>query len=68
MAGELCTSASINGEFQSGDAAKTPDGIGDGLHEIGFTLPDRLELPLISVEKALIFGGIVAGEEDGAAG
>jgi len=38
------------------------------LHEIGFLVADGRELFRIRGEVALVFGGIVSGEQDGAAG
>jgi hypothetical protein len=54
--------------FENRDAAETPIGIGDRLHEIGFLVADGRELFRIRREVALVFGGIVTGEQDGAAG
>jgi hypothetical protein len=64
--GELEVAAGEDGGFQSGNAAQAPSRIGDGLHQIGFALPDGLELFLVGADMALVFGGIVGGEEDGA--
>ncbi len=60
--------AGVDGHFESGDAAQPPHGIGDGLNQLGFEPAYGAELFLISGEEALVFGGIVRGQEDRAAG
>ena len=50
------------------DAGEAPGRVGDGLDQIGFALADGLELVLVSADVALVFGGIVGWEKNGAAG
>src|SRR5690349_15880843 len=66
--GELDVAAGEDGGFQSGNAAQAPSRVRDGLHQIGFALPDGLELFLVGSDMALVFGGVVRGEENGATG
>jgi len=59
--GELDAAFGEERHFQSGDAAKAPLGIGDGLDELTFTETHRLKLLLEGVQMALVVGGVVAG-------
>jgi hypothetical protein len=65
--GEFETAFGEQGHFKNRDAAEAPIGIGDGLHEIGFLVADGREFFGVGGEVALVFGGIVTGEQDGAA-
>lgn len=66
--GELDAALCIDGHLETRDASEAPGRVGDGLDQIGFTLADGLELVLVSAEMALVFGGIIRWEKDGAAG
>ena len=66
--GELDVASGEDRRFQRGNAAQSPGSVGDGLDQIGFALTDRLEFVLIGADVALIFGGIVASQENSAAG
>ena len=65
--GELGAAASVEGEFESGDAAETPVGIGDRLNELGFADADGLEFADATLDVLFVGGGIVGGKQDGAA-
>ncbi len=65
---ELGTALGVNGHFQSGDAAETPGGIGDGLNQVAFALAAGTELLFVIANVLLIGRGIVTVKEDGAAG
>ena len=66
--GELAAAAGIEGEFESGDAAETPIGIGDRLNQLGFADADGLEFADEAINILFVGGGIVGGQQDGAAG
>ena len=65
--GEFDAAFGEDGVFESRDAEKTPIGIGDGLHELAFAETDRFIFFLESGEVALVGGGVIGGEQDGAA-
>ncbi len=66
--GEFDVALREEGGFERGNALKTPDGVGDGLDEIGFALTDGREIFGVGAEVALVFGCVVARQKNGAAG
>jgi hypothetical protein len=56
------------GHFELGDAVEAPAAIDEGLDEGEFQETNGLEFGEEAVEKSLVFGGVVGGKEDGAAG
>jgi len=66
--GEFDAAFGEESHFQSRDTAKAPPGIGDGLDELTFTETDRQKLLLEGVQMALVAGGVIAEQENRAAG
>ncbi len=68
LVGKLHVASCIDGHFEPGDPAETPGGIGNGLDQIALARPDGREFLFISGDVALVVGGIIGVEQDGAAG
>ncbi len=60
--------AFVERHFEDGDAEEPPIGVGEGLDEDGFAFGRGLEVLFVFFDVVLIAGGIVGGEQDGAAG
>ena len=54
--------------LESRDTPQTPPGIGDGLGEFAFAKSDRLQVLFEGSEMALVFGSIITGKQNRAAG
>ena len=66
--GELDAVFSVDGHLEAGNAGEAPSRVGHGLDQIRLALADGLELVLVSADVALVFGGIVGWEKNGATG
>ncbi len=66
--GEFVAATGIDGGFETGDALQAPLRVGHGLDEFGFAQADRFVFLLVGGEVGAIGIGIVAGQQDGAAG
>ena len=53
---------------RAGDTGETPEGVSDGLHELRFAQTDGLIFVPEGGEVAFVFGGVVGGEQNRAAG
>ena len=65
---EFDAAFSEQSRFERGNAAQTPVGIGDGLHEIRFEQAHRREFFGVGGEMAFVFGDIVRGQQNSAPG
>lgn len=65
---KLDTATSEDGEFEAGNAIETPGGVGQRLDERAFARRRGLKFLFEVAEVLLVLGGIVGGEQDGAAG
>ncbi len=68
MIGKLHVAAGEDGHLQRNGAPHTPPDIGDGLSQLAFARANRLELFFEGSDVGFVGGGVVAGEENGAAG
>src|SRR5581483_6658675 len=65
---ELFVAVRIESEFQSLDAALTPEAIHDDLDQFAFNLTTRLEIVLETGKEASVFFDIVGRKQHGASG
>jgi len=66
--GELRAASGVDGHLERGDAQEPPFGVGNGLHQEGLANADGVEFFDLLGQVLLIGGGILAREQDRAAG
>ena len=66
--GEFVATEGVEAGFESGDAEKTPFGVGNGLGEMFFDVVGGLEFLVDERDEGLVGGDIVVWQQDGAAG
>ena len=65
--GELDAAFGEERRFESGNAAQTPPGIGDGLNQLALAQANGRELLFERRQMALVFGGVIARKQNGTA-
>jgi hypothetical protein len=68
QAGELDATFGVDGHFERGNAAQAPGDIGEGLDQLALFEAGGLQFVFVGGDVALVFGGVVTGEQDGGAG